>query len=169
MKYLPENFISIGGCCLGLYILGKNRIRGPIDNVLLFSYKIIKFMLKNRYIDYLQNTPYIKQKKKKIRPNEPRVNFLFKWKIKIIHNDLRDPGYLKEIEKRMQNFTTFVKAMQKDKNKFFVFSIPYTFVKEGEEVDHRLERLIIYLNQIGLLKQTIFVGCHKPSFITYNV
>ena len=78
MKYLPENFISIGGCCLGLYILGKDRIRGPIDNVLLFSYKIIKFMLKKQYIYYLQNTPYIKRKKKKIRPNEPHVNFLFK-------------------------------------------------------------------------------------------
>lgn len=166
VTYLTDNFISIGGCCLGLYILGKDRIRGPIDNILIFSYKVVRFLIEDTYIKYLTNTSYVKVKKTQPKKNEPPVNFLFKTKLKIIHNNFEDKQYLQEISKRMNNFKVFLNKLKKEKNKYMVFSIPYTFTKKGKEIDSRLERLIKYLKDVKLLDKTIFVGCHKSKYIT---
>jgi hypothetical protein len=37
IKFEDLKFMSIGGYCVGLYALGPNRIKGPVDNVLLLN------------------------------------------------------------------------------------------------------------------------------------
>ena len=47
MKWSDLKLMAIGGCCLSVFILKKDRIPGPVDNTLLFNVESIKLLLDN--------------------------------------------------------------------------------------------------------------------------
>ena len=58
-------FMSIGGNCACIGFLGKNRIKGPVDNVIVGKPKCLDLLFSNKYLDYIINTSYDKVPRKK--------------------------------------------------------------------------------------------------------
>ena len=66
--YNISNFIALGGCCLSVYVLGPERIKGPVDNVLLFNKNSLELLLNNKYYSYIKHHDPIRSKKANIVP-----------------------------------------------------------------------------------------------------
>ena len=61
----PDKFMSIGAGCLSIYILPKDRLRGPVDNVLLTDPSTIDLLLNGEYCKHIANLkPSLKKKAK---------------------------------------------------------------------------------------------------------
>lgn len=168
-QYKESNYMAIGGYCLSLYVLGSNRIKGPLDNILLYSYKVVKYLFDKSLIKYLKTHKYVKVKKKHPKKNEPPENFFFKTKLEIIHNDFENPTFINTLEQRCNTFCDFYKKLMVDSSKNFIFAIPYTFVNNDGEIDNRLSKLINYLSDIDILDRVIFVGSKKAGYCSENV
>lgn len=163
MKYDAKNFMSLGGFCLSIYILGKDRPRGPVDNILIQRPKVIELLLENKYLSYLlKTTP--KKVKKRWPEAESDYDFYFEDNLRIVHNNAQSKDYFIEVEKRVKIFNAFLKEVQKSEDKFFVFSLPYTFVDQQTHklLGNYLEKTILYLKSKNILHKTIFIGS-KPK------
>lgn len=166
IKFEDCKFMSIGSYCLSIYILGNNRIAGPIDNVLIENSRSIELLLDNKYFNYLTNTNFIKIPKKYTENEEANFDFYFSNVVKIVHNDIEKPKYFINLKERINNFNAFIKSI-KDKNKFLVFTISYLFTdyKNGEVLNNSLESIIKYFKSKNILDKVIFVGCKKNKSI----
>ena len=142
MKFEDLKFMSIGGYCLSLFALGPDRLKGPVDNILMLNSVILEKLLNKRYYNYLKTTPYIKKGPKK---------YFFK-DLQIRHNDFEDQKYLKEVYRRLETFYTFIKDITENENKFLIFSIPHSFF--GLNLQNEL------INCINILKKHNFKA-HK--------
>ena len=152
MKFEDLKFMSIGGYCVGLYALGPNRIKGPVDNVLLLNAWAFKLLLEDKYYNYFITAP--KQKYSEIRYN-------FK-DIRIYHNNIEDPKYLIELKKRTETLKHFLSDIKTNKNKYLIFAIPHTFYT-NKKLNSELEKCIKYLKEKNILDKVIFIGSTKAN------
>ena len=167
MKYDANNFMSLGGFCLSLYVLGKDRPRGPVDNVLMAKPKTVELLIENKYLNYLlKTTP--KKVKKRWPEAESAYDFYFEDNFRVVHNDAQSKEYLAEVARRVKIFNTFLNEVKKSDNKFFIFSLPYTFVdqKTHKLSTNYLEKTILYLKSKNILHKTIFIGSRPKKTIT---
>ena len=58
-------FMSIGGNCACIGFLGPNRLRGPVDNVIVGNAKCLELLLTDQYYNFIIKESFIKVKRKK--------------------------------------------------------------------------------------------------------
>ena len=155
---MEYKFMQIYGNCAATHYLGKDRIRGPVDNVLTKNYQTIDLLLTNKYLDYLKNNiPEIKER----TPNfegDSAIGYCYNL-IDVVHQDPRTDKYLAETAKRINNFNSFLANIKKP-DYYFVYSLNiYDLDNKTHKLKFdRLEKNIKYLKQKKLLDKTIFVG-----------
>lgn len=168
MKYNKDKFMSIGGYCLNLWVLGKNRIRGPIDNVLMISAETIKLLLENKYYSYLKHHTPCKMPRKDL---PERYCFQYDNLVQIYHNNVYSEKFKPELKKRVNNLNKFYKNLLTNKDYYFVFCIPHTWVdiNNGELKNNELEKCILYFKQYNILDKIIFIGNRQAISIKPNM
>ena len=169
MKYDVNNFIAIGGCCLSVYVLGPQRIKGPVDNVLIFNKNALDLLLNNKYYSYIKHHTPLKTRKANIVPWEPEFNYEYTDFVRIVHNNVEDSKFKPELKKRVNIFNKFYNEFKSDKNKHFIFTIPYSMVDNGKLIDKKLEECIILLKEYNILNRTIFIGSKKSDKVNWKV
>lgn len=159
-KFENLKFMSIGGCCLSVYVLGKDRIRGPIDNALIFNKKTIELIINNQYYSYIKHHKPTKTKKANIVPWEPEFNYEYQDIVRIVHNDVELPKFMPELKRRVNNFNDFWLDFKTNPKKFLIFTIPYSMLKSDKSglLNNYLEDIIVYFKEIGILDKVIFIG-----------
>lgn len=167
--YNISNFIALGGCCLSVYVLGPERIKGPVDNVLLFNKNSLELLLNNKYYSYIKHHDPIRSKKANIVPWEPEFNYEYPDMVRVVHNNVDDPKFKPELKKRVNVFNRFYQKFKTDKSKYFIFCIPYSMVNKGELIDNRLEECIQLLQEYKVLDRTIFIGARKSNKVEKDV
>lgn len=167
--------MSIGGGCLALYLLGKNRIKGPVDNVLIKTDKAIKLLLDNKYFNYIKTGKRVKKLKDASYKDSKQVPYLYNYEdnLIIIHNDV-DEKYLKALEERIKSFNAFYDNVKHKDNYYFIFSVPYAMIGHNthEQIKNRLEDVLKLLQKYNILSKTIFVWAKaKPGLekAWYNI
>ncbi len=171
MKWSDLKLMAIGGCCLSVFILKKDRIPGPVDNTLLFNVESIKLLLTNKYYSYIKHHTPIKTLKANRVPWEPDYNYEFPKIVRIVHNNIEEPKFMPELKKRVNNLNKFWETFSTDRTKFFIFSIPYSMINQdsGQLENRFLEEIIQYFKDLNILDRVIFVGCKKSNKVENNV
>lgn len=176
IKFEELKFMSIGGGCLALYLLGKDRLPGPIDNVLIKTDKAVKLLLDSQYLEYIKSN-----KKKKILKNHDykdwqEIPYLYNYEdnLVIIHNDPTTEKYLKNLNIRLKNFYNFYKKVKTNPEYYFIFTIPYSMIGHNthEQINNRLEKLILLFKKYNLLDKVVFITGKAPDTLErawYNI
>lgn len=176
MKFEDLKLLSIGGGCLALYLLGKDRLQGPVDNVLIKTDKAIKLLLDNQYLAYIKSN----KKKKILKGHDYKdwqdVPYLYNYEdnLIIIHNDPTTEKYLKNLNIRLKNFNAFYKKVKIDPEYYFIFTVPYSMIGHNthEQIDNRLEKLILLFKKYNLLDKVVFITSKAPDALErawYNI
>jgi len=167
MKFEDLKFMSIGSNCAPILFLGKNRIRGPIDNMAITDAYAIKFLIENTFFNYIcDETNFIITNPKygKGRPADPDVWFIYKY-VNILHNDPRTDKFKVELKKRCELFNSFLANVKTNKNYYFTFCLNEAMVDTTTHKlkDKTLYYICEYLKSIALLDKVIFVQLHADN------
>lgn len=151
-------FMQIYGNCTAVHILGKDRIKGPVDNVITKGIDFLEVFLHGDYLSYIKNhTPIVSER---IPANPKDHPFLYEYPIvSILHNDPRTEKSYKNLQKRLDNFKDFKQKVLTDKNYYFIYSL------NDWDVDKTTHKVFInkfiqnldFLKKEKLLDKIIFV------------
>ncbi len=164
---MDYHFMSLGSNCAPILFLGPDRIKGPVDNVVILDAYILKFLIDGTYFDYVTNPDNYKMINPwygKSRPEDPDQWFEYKY-LRIIHNDPRTPKYTEELKRRLETFKEFLKNVRTKDNYYFTFCMNEATVDTST---HRTTNNILYwvceyLKSQGLLHKLIFVQTHAEK------
>ena len=161
MKADDYKFMQLAGNCACIGYLGKDRIRGPIDNVVTNGADFLKLILEGDYytavIDWADRAIQLKR-----IPNfEGDSEIAYKFKhILICHNDPRDKKYQQELHKRCLAFKEFLEKVKTTDTYYFTINLNENDVNRiTHELNHKqIKNMIEYLKKINLLDKVIFVS-----------
>ena len=172
MKFEDLKFMQLAGNCGCIGYLGKDRIKGPIDNVVTNGAGCIKLLIEDKYykavIDWADKAIQLKR-----TPNfegDSLIAFKFKY-VLICHNDPKTPEYKNELIKRCERFNNFLEKVKTDKNYYFTINLNENDV---DRITHKLnieqiESTIKYLKDLGILNKVIFISTkHENTASWWN-
>ena len=155
-------FLYLAGNCEGMGYLGKDRIRGPVDNVVTKGVKCLKKLFTNDYFNSLYKDSCTMIPKQKQFDNDCEYIFEFDF-VKILHNNITDLTYKKSLEKRIDTFNDFLfKVINRcEHDHFFVlnlneYDVDYTSSNHVLKNDNFIE-MLEYLKEQGVINQCIVV------------
>lgn len=150
--------MSIGGNCAPIGFLGKDRLRGPVDNLAGVKGKIcFECLFDNTFLLDFEKTPKIESRLPGYK-NDSNKMYTYEH-YAVCHNNPFEEKYKKELEKRYNTFLDFYKNIQLP-NYFFTYSINEEVSKKENKVQNKklLDAEILFLKQRDILHKTIFVG-----------
>ncbi len=161
---MEYKFMQIYGSCAATHFLGKDRLRGPVDNVITKGYKCIELLLNNEYTDYLIDNKPIIAKRTPNYEGDSTNSYTYDF-VEIVHQNPLTGKYIDEIKNRINNFNDFLKNINKD-NYYFVYSLN---IWDMNNKTHKLnstifEENIKYLKNKKLLNKTIFIGTKNNNW-----
>ena len=159
MKFEDLKFMQLFGNCACIKYLGKDRLRGPVDNVDCRSLEIIKLLLNNKYYETLMSAPYTIEEHKPMFKKDSDTKYLFNF-VHILHINPFTEDHKKQLKLRINRFNDFYKKVKTDKNYYFTISLNEALVDRNS---HKLNKklcyaIIKYLQEQKLLSKCIFVG-----------
>lgn len=156
MKY---EFMQLGGNCACIGYLGKNRLKGPVDNVILKTTNLIKLLIENKYYDYLyNNTPTLSKRTPGWDGDSP---FFYQYPdVWIAHHNPQQEKYKKELKERIQRFNDFLKQVRETNTHFFTINLNEFMIDKGNHTlkKNTLKEILEYLQKISLLDKVIFIS-----------
>lgn len=158
MKFEELKFLSIGGNCAPIGFLGKDRIRGPVDNLAGVKGKIcFECLFDGTFLDEFEKTPII-QKRNPGFPNDSDKAYIYDH-FSVCHNNPFEEKYKKEITKRYETFIDFYSKIAFS-NYYFTYSLNTEISKTNNKIQNSdlLEKEIEFLRKRHILNKTIFVG-----------
>ncbi len=158
------HFMSLGSNCAPILFLGPDRIKGPVDNVVITDAYILKFLIEGTYFDYVtnpKNFEMVEPQYGKGRPADPDQWFIYKY-LRILHNDPRTSKYAEELSKRLKVFKEFLNKVRTQDNYYFTFCLNEALVNTNTHTltDKTLYWVCEYLKKQGLIEKVIFVQTH---------
>jgi len=175
-------FMSIGCNCADIGFLGKDRIKGPVDNVDILRHEIFELLLSNKYFDLIKNGKYIKIDKKSWQfgwPNDYAFIFYYlrsdgERLIRLEHEDVKTIKYEEELLKRCLVFNDFYTKVLSDNNYYFTFCFNEIVIDNNKsKICSRgfIEESINIFIKYKILDKIIFVGTktsNKDNVWNYN-
>ena len=157
--------MSIGGNCRGMPLLGKNRIRGPIDNVeLLQGLLSSKILFENTLLDILNKEIPEQHKRKPTFEGDSDISYIYS-EFMVVHNNPLNDGYIREITKRMDTFNTFLSHIG-EPNYFFIYTLNNEDFIKDDLGKSNFNKGLNFLIENNLLEKVIFIGtkCEKKGY-----
>lgn len=158
LKFSDLKFMSIGGNCADTYFLGKDRIRGPVDN--LYFEKGLE-----NVFDVLDGKILreIISRKFEIKKSGNDTLRIYPCRIRVVHNDPFQKEYIEEFRKRFYRLINFINT--RDPKNILVYTINRNDVIEDNQPFHLKKSFydsVDRLNKMNLLNRIIFVGTKNP-------
>ena len=164
-------FMSIGGNCTNIYLLGwKNRIRGPIDNVLIEKVGAIQLLFENKYYNYVKNKP-VKLTPKAPQGNDPLFSSTYFAGMTMPHNNPKTEKYLEELKIRLETFNQFYTELKQPKShNFFIFVLNNRTNYYNQKMlrGTLLVDILNFLKSLNLLDKVIFIGTTEDISLKLN-
>lgn len=178
IKYIKETykFMSIGGNCADIWYLGPDRLRGPVDNIVVTHYKCFKFLLGNYFadtiVDALQNNKYKTWQKKGLNfDGDSPIAYDFN-RYSIRHHNPNSDKYIEEVRKRNNRLVDFYNTLLTNDKYFFVYNLNESDIdrKTHKLISNTLEEKIKFLLKENILEKVIFVETKviNDTNITWN-
>lgn len=165
-KFDDYCFMSIGSNCAPILFLGPNRLRGPVDNIIIKDAYVLKFLVEGTYFSYIINKKnYTKEKPKYLcRQNDPKFWTIYPY-LCILHNDPESIQYREELTKRLITFNSFLQQVKTNPNYYFTFCLNEWIVDTKTHLlkTKTLYYVCEYLKSINLLSKVIFVQLHSDD------
>lgn len=156
MKY---NFMQLFGNCACIGYLGKDRYKGPVDNVIGINSHLIKLLLENRYY-----TDFIKAKYSKT-PHKPFFKNDYEYYsnyycVRIVHENPDTEKYRQILKERCENFNSFYKKVISEDNYYFTITLNESMIdkKQNTLKGNCLIDVINMIKKYNLSDKVIFVG-----------
>lgn len=158
LKIEELKFMSIGANCADIGYLGKDRIRGPVDNMSGID-KVLCFecLFNGTFLDEFKKLPKIKSRVKNFEGDSDKCYFYNSFAV--CHNNPFEEKFKLELVKRYNNFKNFYSHIQ-EPNYYFTYSLNTEISKITHTIENRslIEREICFLKDLKILNKTIFVG-----------
>ena len=159
MKFEDLKFMQLFGNCACIKYLGKDRLKGPVDNVICTNIKAIKLLLSNKYYETLMSAPYTTEVHKPMFKKDSTIKYNFEF-VQILHINPFTEDHKKELKTRILRFNNFYKKVLSNSFYYFTISLNSALV---DRITHKInkklcEELINYLKEQKLLDKCIFVG-----------
>lgn len=171
IKFEDYKFMSIGGNCANIYLLGgQNRIKGPIDNVLIEKVGAIQLLFENKYYNYVKNKP-VKLTPKAPQGNDPLFSSAYFAGMTMPHNNPKTEKYLDGLKIRLETFNQFYTELKQPKNhNFFIFVLNNRTNYYNQKMlrGTLLVDILNYLKSLNLLDKVIFIGTTEDTSLKLN-
>lgn len=158
MKFEDLKFMSIGGNCAPIGFLGKDRIRGPVDNLAGVKGKVcFECLFDDTFLDDFKKQPIIQDRVPGF-PNDSDKAYIYEH-YTVCHNNPLEEKYQIEIKKRFDRFKDFYTSIQHS-DYYFTYSLNTEISKRENKIQNLplLEKEIQLLKDLNVLHKTIFVG-----------
>lgn len=159
MKVNEFKFMQLCGNCACLGYLGKDRIKGPVDNVVGNGTELIKALINSTYLNEILAGPLKIKKREPSFEGDCENEYHFKSGI-ICHNDPTKEKYQKHLSDRLQDFQNHLNLVKTDSNYYFTINLNEWYIDKKTQtlIENRLEDSIIFLKEVGILDKVIFIG-----------
>lgn len=157
LKFSDLKFMSIGSNCADIGFLGRNRPRGPVDNMRgRNTHPCFQCLLEGTFLKEFTKIPK-QEPKEKTFEGDTEISYIYD-SYEVVHNNPLDRKFKETLEKRYQYFKDFYKNIHKP-NYYFTFSLNHEILKENHSVKKSLvEEEIALLKKHNILNKTIFIG-----------
>ena len=157
-------FMQLWGDCSNLGYLGRDRDKGPIDNVYSVKAENITLLLENKYLDLILNTTPKECPRYKNFDGDSNVEYDY-GTVKILHNNPKEEKYKQELKLRIERFNCFYENLKIKENYFFTinFNDELVFQSSNTLKGSTFLEIIEILNKYNILEKTIFVGLNKGA------
>ena len=154
-------FMQLSGNCACIGYLGKNRLRGPVDNVITNGSGCIELLLSGQYykniVQWADKAIVSKRNPNFIGDSE--VAYKFKY-VQIVHNNPTLSVYQEELQKRYDAFLSFFEDVKTDKVSYFTINLNENDV---DRLTHKLNKgqvlnIIDCLKKYNILDKVIFIS-----------
>ncbi len=159
-------FMQLAGNCACIGYLGKNRIKGPVDNVVTLGTGALNLLLKGEYAKAVIDWADKSIVSARVPNFEGDSTFAYKFKyVLIVHNDPKDKKYQEELIKRYNTFLSFLKKVKANKNYYFTFNLNEIYI---DRITHKLntkelEKTLNLLKEYDLLSKVIFISTKSDN------
>lgn len=169
MKDLENlKFMSIGGNCADIAYLGKDRLRGPVDNVVgRKGLLTIRNLFEDNLLNVIKETPWKLEPRKPDFPGDSEITYLLT-DYRVVHNDPRTEKYQVEIEKRFNNFKSFYEELKNNPKYYFTYSLNYFDVSDTGVLSKNFFEGVNLLKSLGILDKVIFIGTTSDKVAFWN-
>ena len=173
MKFEDYKFMQLGGNCAWLAMIDRQkRIRGPMDNTILFGVNGIKLLIEDKFYDFIRTKKFEKKKRPPGHFNGDYDYFSTfpDNTVRYVHNEPKGEHFLKNLKQRCNNFNDFLKKVKTNPHYYLVITLNQEMLEwqTGKiKNNNKLFDIIKYLNKINLLNKVIFIGCKVVS-IDFN-
>ncbi len=152
-------FMQLGGNCACIGYLGTERLRGPVDNVILKDVELIKLLIENKYYTYLINSEFKKDNRTPgWKGDSP---YFYKYShVWIAHHNPLDKKYQEHLKERISSFNIFLDKVRNSENYYFTININEFMIDKEQHTlkGDTLEDILKYLININLKDKVIFVS-----------
>ena len=161
MKFEDLKFMSIGSNCGDIFFLGKNRVRGPIDNVNLYKGLInVDDVLSEKLLQDVISKNFDEIERRGQKVYRCRETFIEFW-----HNNPNEEKFLVEFKRRYDNLR---KAL-KDESFYFTYNPAWTDSKDGKNLENSFYKGLQVLERYGIKDRVILTNCINPNEDVKNV
>lgn len=160
-KTLNLKFLSIGSNCAGIGFLGKARLRGPVDNVVVKNLGFKKLFDNTLYEEITETQPQISSKFQSWE-NDSLLSYSFQ-SVDIIHNNPFEDSFKKELKKRLERFNNFYENIHNEEN-YFIYSLSNLDVDKWHNPTKYFSSVIQALTDLNILDKVIFVGTKRVCY-----
>lgn len=157
MKFEDLKFMSLGGNCAALALLGKERIRGPVDNLAGVKNKLcFESLLNDTFLKDFEKTPIISDRVPNFEKDSDKQYTYEHYAV--CHNNPTTEKFKLEIEKRYNNFKDFY-AQISETDHYFIYCLNTEISKASHTVQNPklLKAEIDFLKKKNILQKVIFV------------
>ena len=159
MKFEDLKFMQLFGNCACIKYLGKDRLKGPVDNVDCRNLDTIKLLLTNKYYETLMSAPYTTEEHIPMFEKDSNTKYLFDF-VHILHINPFTEEHKEQLKLRIKRFNNFYKKVKTNENYYFTISLNSALI---DRFSHKLNKklcfaIINYLREQKLLSKCIFVG-----------
>lgn len=163
-------FLSIGGNCADIHILGTNRVLGPVDNMKskngLYSISSI-FKEDGLYNEFFVNgeieQPFCGNQRDENEIWYSTNNYY------VIHNNFRDKSFQESLKKRISTLYNYLNDLKYSNTKYLFYSL---CEKDIDPVSKKMSNLFIkgykILKEENILEKTLFVMVKSLDKKWYN-
>ena len=157
-------FMQLWGDCSNLGYLGRDRDKGPIDNVYSVRAENITLLLENKYLDLILNTSPKERPRYKNFEGDSNIEYDY-GTVKILHNNPKEEKYKQELKLRIERFNCFYENLKIKENYFFTinFNDELVFQSSNTLKGSTFLEIIEILSKYNILEKTIFVGLNKGA------
>lgn len=151
--------MQLCGNCACLGYLGKDRIKGPVDNIVGNGTNMIKALIENRYWSEILVGPLKKKKREPSFEGDSLFEYHFNSGI-ICHNDPTSQKYQEHLFVRLQDLDFHLHQVRNNPNYYFTINLNEWYIDKKTQtlIGDRLEDSILYLQSQGILDKVIFIG-----------